>query len=331
MNNIFLVTGGAGFIGSHLAEALLERNNRVIVVDDLSTGRLQNVAHLMKDPRLEFVQGSVLDRSIMRDLVERATAIYHLAAVVGVELAIASAVRTAQVNFLGTEVVLELAAQRRKPVLITSTSEVYGKSQDLPFREDGDLVLGPTNRGRWAYACSKALDEFLALGYHHERRLPVVIVRLFNTVGPRQSDRYGMVLPRFVRQALCGQPITVYGSGRQSRCFAYVGDIVSAIVPLILKKDAYGSVFNIGSQDEISIGELAALVKRRLGSDSEISFTPYSSAYDERYEDMPRRMPDIERIRAMVGFEPRLRLEEIIDLIAEEVRTAMRTDRTRTG
>jgi len=273
----------------------------------------------------------VLDRSIMRDLVERATAIYHLAAVVGVELAIASAVRTAQVNFLGTEVVLELAAERRKPVLITSTSEVYGKSQDLPFREDGDLVLGPTNRGRWAYACSKALDEFLALGYHHERRLPVVIVRLFNTVGPRQSDRYGMVLPRFVRQALRGQPITVYGSGRQSRCFAYVGDIVSAIVPLILKKDAYGSVFNIGSQDEISIGELAALVKRRLGSDSEISFTPYSSAYDERYEDMPRRMPDIERIRAMVGFEPRLRLEEIIDLIAEEVRTAMRTDRTRTG
>ncbi len=329
MNNTFLVTGGAGFIGSHLVEALLERNNRVLVIDDLSTGRLQNIAHVMDDPKLEFVQGSVLDRNLMQRLVERATAIYHLAAVVGVELAVASAVRTAQINVAGTEVVLELAAERRKPVLITSTSEVYGKSQDIPFREDGDLVLGSTNRGRWSYACSKALDEFMALGYHHERKLPVVVVRLFNTVGPRQSDRYGMVLPRFVRQALHGQPITVYGSGRQTRCFAYVRDVVGAIVPLILKQDAYGQVFNIGSQDEISIGELAALVKRRVGSDSEISFTPYSSAYDERYEDMPRRVPDIERIRKMVGFEPRVGLEEIIDMIADEVRSSMRADKAR--
>jgi UDP-glucose 4-epimerase len=313
---IFLITGGAGFIGSHLAESLVRAGGRVLLIDDLSTGSRANLAALDGHPDYELVVGSVMDRSLISDAVARVDYVFHLAAAVGVKLIVESPVRTIETNVRGTESVLEAAALRQVPVLLTSTSEVYGKSTRLPFSEDHDLVLGPTHKGRWSYACSKALDEYLALAYWHEKRLPVVVVRLFNTVGPRQTGRYGMVLPTFVRQAMGGKPITVYGDGTQSRCFGYVGDIVWALRRLAVTPEAAGQVFNIGSQEEITIGNLANLVKSRVGSRSEVVFVPYDEAYEAGFEDMQRRVPDIRKIQGLVGFEPRTPLTSIIDRIA---------------
>jgi len=319
----YLVTGGAGFIGSHLSEALLAEGDRVLVVDDLSTGRIQNIEHLKGNSRFEYTLDTVMNRHVMAELVDRADFIYHLAAAVGVKLIVESPVRTIETNVRGTEVVLEIANKKKKPVLIASTSEVYGKASKVPFSEDDDLVLGATTRGRWSYACSKALDEFLALAYFHEKKLPIVVARLFNTVGPRQTGRYGMVLPTFVKQALASRPITVFGDGTQSRCFCYVEDVVAALVPLISKEEAYGKVFNIGSQQEITILDLARLVKEKLQSDSEIVFISYDEAYDFGFEDMPRRVPDIRRIRDLVGFEPRTPLAEVIGRVADYYRVAV--------
>lgn len=319
----YLITGGAGFIGSHLSEALLAQGHRVLVIDDLSTGRIRNIEHLKGNTRFEYTLDTVMNRHVMAELVDRADFVYHLAAAVGVKLIVESPVRTIETNVRGTEVVLEIANKKKKPVLIASTSEVYGKSSKVPFSEDDDLVLGATTRGRWSYACSKALDEFLAIAYFHEKKLPIVVARLFNTVGPRQTGRYGMVLPTFVKQALASRPITVFGDGTQSRCFCDVGDVVAALVPLISKEEAYGKVFNIGSQEEITILDLARLVKEKLQSDSEIVFIPYDEAYDFGFEDMPRRVPDIRRIRDLVEFEPRTPLPEIIERVADYYRVAV--------
>lgn len=323
MGDTYLITGGAGFIGSHLTEALLARGDRVVVIDDLSTGRIQNIEHLKGNASFDYVIDSIMNRPLTAELVDRADFVFHLAAAVGVRLIVQSPVRTIETNIRGTEIVLELANKKKKPVFIASTSEVYGKSTKVPFAEDDDLVLGATSRGRWSYACSKALDEFLAIAYFHEKGLPVVIARLFNTVGPRQTGRYGMVLPSFVSQALASKPITVFGDGTQSRCFGYVGDVVGAVAALITRDEAYGQVFNIGSQEEISIMGLAQLVKERLKSKSEIVLIPYDQAYEAGFEDMPRRVPDIGKIRALVGFEPRTRLPEIIDLVAEHYRVTV--------
>jgi UDP-glucose 4-epimerase len=319
----YLITGGAGFIGSHLAEALLARGQRVLVIDDLSTGRIRNVEHLKSSPGFEYLVDSIMNRPVLAELVDRSDFVFHLAAAVGVKLIVESPVRTIETNVRGTEVILDLANKKKKPVLIASTSEVYGKSTKVPFSEEDDLVLGPTTRGRWSYACSKALDEFLGLAYFHEKKLPVVIARLFNTVGPRQTGRYGMVLPTFVKQALSARPITVYGDGTQSRCFGYVGDVVPALIRLIETERAYGEVFNLGSRDEISIRALAELVKKRLGSTSEIVLIPYDQAYEAGFEDMPRRVPDIRKAAGLIGFEPTTPLPEIIDRVAEYYRVAV--------
>jgi UDP-glucose 4-epimerase len=308
----YLITGGAGFIGSHLAEALLAAGHRVLVLDDLSTGSERNLAHLAAHPQLEFVQGSVLDRAALAPLVERADAIFHLAAAVGVRLIVESPVRTIETNVKGTELVLELAAPAPTPVLITSSSEVYGKGTRIPFSEDDDLVLGSTRIGRWSYACSKAIDEFLALAYAREKDLPVVVVRLFNTAGPRQTGQYGMVLPTFVRQALAGEPIRVYGDGRQQRCFCDVADVVDALIKTIAHPAARGGVFNIGSDEEVSINDLAARVRRLAESRSPIVHVPYAQAWDDQFEDLHRRIPDLTRIRALIGFRPTRRLDNII-------------------
>jgi len=321
MTRTALVTGGAGFIGSHLAAGLLEAGQRVLVIDDLSTGSRENVRALEDHPGFELVVATVMDRQVVGDLVARADMVYHLAAAVGVQLIIDSPVRTIETNVRGTEVILDAASRHRKPVLITSTSEVYGKSTKLPFAEDDDLVLGPTTRSRWAYACSKALDEFLGMAYFHEEALPVCIVRLFNTVGPRQTDRYGMVLPRFIRQALANEPLTVFGDGTQSRCFCDVGDVVWALTRLA-GEGAWGEVFNVGSQEEISMYELARLVREQLGSLSEIVLVPYEKAYGRGFEDMARRVPDLTKIRRSVGFEPRTSLAKIIERIADSYREA---------
>lgn len=308
----YLVTGGAGFIGSHLCEALLGAGHHVVVLDDLSTGQRSNIDHLVSHPRFECVVGDVCDRAQVEPLVERADAVFHLAAAVGVRLVVESPVRTIATNIDGTALVLDLASRAGKRVLITSSSEVYGKSAKVPFSEDDDLVLGNTRTGRWSYACSKALDEFLALAYARERALPAVVVRLFNTAGPRQTGRYGMVLPTFVRQALAGQPITVHGDGEQRRCFCDVADVVGALVKVIEHPDAAGTVFNIGSTEEVTIGELAARVRSVCGSDSPIVLVPYEDAWDEQFEDMRRRVPDLTRIGKLIGFVPRSDLDEII-------------------
>jgi UDP-glucose 4-epimerase len=307
-----LVTGGAGFIGSHLCEVLLAEGHRVLVLDDLSTGQRANVAHLDGDPRFALTVGSVCDREALGSLIARADAVFHLAAAVGVRLVVDSPVRTMETNVNGTEAVLAGAAAARVPVLIASSSEVYGRGVKVPFHEDDDLVLGNTRTGRWSYACSKALDEFLALAYWRERAVPAVVVRLFNTAGPRQSDRYGMVLPTFVRQALANQPLTVFGDGRQRRCFCAVSDVVAAMLRLLADSATAGQVFNIGSQEEVTITALAERVKRLTGSASPIVHIPYAEAWNDQFEDMQRRVPDLARLHAAIGFRPTKTLDEII-------------------
>jgi len=310
-----LITGGAGFIGSHLSDAYLARGDEVFVLDDLSTGSFENIRHLKANPRFHYTIESVHRRPAVAELVDQCDVVFHLAAAVGVKLIVESPVRTIETNVHGTEVVLAQANKKKKKVVIASTSEVYGLSNQVPFREDGNLVMGATTKGRWSYACSKAIDEFLALAYWHEKKLPTVVVRLFNTVGPRQTGQYGMVIPTFVRQALTGRSITVYGDGTQTRCFAYVGDVVGALMALMDHPDAVGQVFNIGSNEEVNIKALAERVKALTHSDSEIVLVPYAEAYEQGFEDMPRRVPDISKISALVGFRPTLSLDEILGTV----------------
>jgi len=309
-----LITGGAGFVGSHLAEKLLARGDEVYVLDDLSTGSIENIEHLKRNERFSYTIDTVMNEPASAELVDRVDTVFHLAAAVGVKLIVESPVNTIETNVHGTELVLRLANKKKKKVVIASTSEVYGKSTVVPFQEDADLVLGPTVKGRWSYACSKAIDEFLALAYHKEKRLPVVIARLFNTVGPRQTGRYGMVVPNFVKQALLGRPITVFGDGSQRRCFTYVTDVVESLVRLAEHPEAVGQVFNIGNDSqEIAILELAKRVKQKTASRSEIVLIPYDQAYEEGFEDMPRRVPEISKVRDLVGYEPQVQLDEIIE------------------
>ncbi len=316
-----LITGGAGFVGSHLAEALLDRGDEVFVLDDLSTGSIDNIAHLKPNPKFHYTIDSVTNEPLLAEMIDRCDTVVHLAAAVGVKLIVEQPVRTIETNVHGTEVVLKHANKKKKLVVIASTSEVYGKSAVVPFAEDADLVLGPTAKHRWAYACSKMIDEFLALAYWKERKLPVIVVRLFNTVGPRQTGQYGMVVPNFVRQALAGEPITVFGDGTQSRSFTYVGDVVRAVVALINEPRAVGQVFNIGNGQEISIEGLARRVKELTGSGSPIVKIPYDQAYEAGFEDMPRRVPDIAKIRALVGYEPTVELDEILTRVIASLRT----------
>jgi UDP-glucose 4-epimerase len=313
-----LITGGAGFVGSHLAEALLARGDTVFVLDNLSTGAIDNVDHLKSDRRFHYTIDTVINEPVVAELIDRADVVFHLAAAVGVRLIVESPVNTIETNVHGTEMVLKLANKKKKKVVVASTSEVYGKSNSVPFHEDADLVMGPTSKGRWSYACSKAIDEFLALAYHKEKRLPVVIARLFNTVGPRQTGRYGMVIPNFVKQALLGHPLTVHGDGTQTRCFTFVSDVVGALVELSQRPEAEGEVFNIGNdREEVSILDLARRVKERTRSKSEIVLVPYDQAYEQGFEDMPRRVPDLGKIRRLVGYEPQVHLDEILDRVIE--------------
>jgi UDP-glucose 4-epimerase len=312
-----LITGGAGFIGSHLSDAYLGRGDDVYIIDDLSTGSIQNISHLKGNPRFHYTIDSVHNQPVVAELVDQCDVIFHLAAAVGVKLIVESPVRTIETNVRGTEVVLAIANKKKKPVLVASTSEVYGLSADVPFREDGNLVMGATTKGRWSYACSKAIDEFLALAYWREKKLPTRVVRLFNTVGPRQTGQYGMVIPTFVKQALAGRPITVYGDGTQTRCFGYVVDVVGALIKLMEHEGSIGEVFNIGSNEEVSILELANRVKELTGSDSEIVMVPYAEAYEEGFEDMPRRVPDISKIGALVGFQPQMKLDGILKSVID--------------
>ena len=315
-----LITGGAGFIGSHLAERLLQLEHDVLVLDNLSTGSIENIVHLKGEKRFSYVIDSVTSESLLAEMVDSSDVVFHLAAAVGVKLIVEQPVHTIETNVHGTEVVLKHANKKKKLVFIASTSEVYGKSADVPFRESSDVVLGPSAKHRWAYACSKLIDEFLALAYWKEKKLPVVIVRLFNTVGPRQTGQYGMVLPTFVRQALSGHPITVFGDGTQSRSFTYVSDVVDALIALASERRAVGEVFNVGNTGEISIADLAARVKTLTCSDSPIQLVPYDQAYEAGFEDMPRRVPDISKLRALIGYEPKVELDEIILRVIEYIR-----------
>jgi len=312
-----LITGGAGFIGSHLAEELLRRGDLVSVIDDLSTGRLENMANLMNSPRFSIVMETILNETVMDRLVSECDIIYHLAAAVGVELIVSKPVEVIQTNILGTDMVLKLANRYLKKVVITSTSEIYGKNTQVPFKENDDRVLGSTTKHRWSYSCSKAVDEFLALAYHKEKKLEIVIVRLFNTVGPRQTGRYGMVIPRFVVQALKGDPITVYNDGNMIRCFTYVSDVVDAIISLAHHPDAIGNIFNIGSTEAISINDLALKIKEKTNSDSPIKYVPYDEAYEQGFEDMTVRVPDLSKIKALIGFQPSINLDGILDKVIE--------------
>ena len=307
-----LITGGAGFIGSHLSEALLDQGSQVLILDDLSTGSIDNVAHLKGRPGFEYFIDSVNNEPLLAELIDRSDVVFHLAAAVGVKLIVEQPVHTIETNVHGTEVVLKHANKKKKLVVIASTSEVYGKSNDVPFREDADLVLGPTPKHRWAYACSKAIDEFLALAYWKERKLPVIVVRFFNTVGPRQTGRYGMVIPNFVRQALAGEPITVFGDGTQSRAFTHVGDVVDALLKLVAEPRAIGQVINVGTTQEITMAALAERIRELSRSQSVIKFVPYDEAYESGFEDMPRRVPDLERINALIGYDPKQTLDDIL-------------------
>jgi UDP-glucose 4-epimerase len=307
-----LITGGAGFIGSHLSESLLAEGHQVLVLDNLSTGSIDNIAHLKGRPGFEYFIDSVNNEPLLAELVDRSDVVFHLAAAVGVKLIVEQPVYTIETNVHGTEVVLKHANKKKKLVVIASTSEVYGKSEDVPFREDSDLVLGPTPKHRWAYACSKAIDEFLALAYWKERKLPVIIVRFFNTVGPRQTGQYGMVIPNFVRQALAGEPITVFGDGTQSRAFTHVSDVVGALLKLVKEPAAVGQVVNIGNVEEITIESLAERIRTLSGSSSIIKHIPYDEAYESGFEDMPRRVPDLARIEGLIGYKPVHGLDDIL-------------------
>lgn len=318
-----LLTGGAGFVGSHLAETLLERGHSVSIIDDLSTGAMDNVAHLKGRPGFDYVIDTIMNEPRTAELIDQADVVFHLAAAVGVKLIVEAPVRTIETNVHGTEIVLKHASKKGKLAVIFSTSEVYGKSGDVPFREDSDLVMGPTFKHRWAYACSKAIDEFLALAYHRERKQPVIVVRLFNTVGPRQTGRYGMVIPTFVRQALTGEPITVYGDGKQTRSFTYVGDVVEGLTRLMVEPAAVGEVFNIGNTEEISILALAERIRAMTSSTSPIVLIPYDQAYDAGFEDMPRRVPSLDKIHSLVGYQPTVNLDEILSRVIAYTRTTM--------
>lgn len=312
-----LITGGAGFIGSHLAERYLAREDDVFVIDDLSTGSIDNIRHLKAHKRFEYFLDSVENRQLTAELVDECDLIFHLAAAVGVRLIVESPVRTIETNVRATELVLELAAKKKKRVLVTSTSEVYGKRTQMPFREDDDLLMGPSSKGRWSYACSKALDEFLALAYWKEKGVPTTVVRLFNTVGPRQTGRYGMVVPNFVKQALLHEDITIFGDGTQRRCFLHVSDAVGALMSLMESTDSVGQVYNVGSPEEVSIRQLAERVKAKTGSPSKIALIPYSEAYEEGFEDMLRRVPDVSKLNLLTGFVPQFNLDDILkDVIA---------------
>ena len=311
----YLITGGAGFIGSHLSDLLVDRGLRVIAIDNLSTGRIENIQHLLGNPLFGFVRASILDEVVMDRLASESDIIIHLAAAVGVKFIVEHPVHTIETNIMGTEAVLKSALRYRCRVLLASTSEVYGKSARLPFVENDDVLLGATNKSRWAYAASKMVDEFLGLAYHREFGLDMTVVRLFNTVGPRQTGRYGMVIPRFVRQALKGEPITVYGDGDQSRCFCDVRDVVQAIAALSLEPNSTGGVFNIGSTEEVSIKSLAERIISRTNSSSTIQLVPYEKAYAPGFEDMRRRQPDISKIRSIIGWAPKRSLDEILDAV----------------
>jgi len=315
-----LVTGGAGFIGSHLCEELLRKGETVDVIDDLSTGKLDNIAHLIDRKDFSFVNDSVLNEKMMYTLVDKCDVIYHLAAAVGVELIVNEPVRTIETNIRGTEVVLDIANKFRRKVLLASTSEIYGKSTKVPFKEEDDRILGSTIYSRWSYSASKAIDEFLGLAYAKQFGLPIVIARFFNTVGPRQTGQYGMVIPRFVESALDGRPISVYGTGEQARCFAYVGDVVEAVLNLMDIKDAEGEIFNIGSNEEITITDLAKKVKELANSRSEIRYISYEEAYGQPFDDMERRIPSLEKIRQYITFEPKVDLEELLGEVIEYIR-----------
>jgi UDP-glucose 4-epimerase len=321
----FLITGGAGFIGSHLAESLLDAGHQVVAFDDLSTGAMDNIHHLKGRAGFEYCIDSVAHEPVLAEYIDRCDVVFHLAAAVGVKLIVEAPVRTIETNVHGTEVVLKHASKKKKLVVIASTSEVYGKSVDIPFREDADLVMGSTVKHRWAYACSKAIDEFLALAYFKEKKLPVIVVRFFNTVGPRQTGRYGMVIPNFVAQALANQPITVFGDGTQSRSFTFVGDVVRGLVALVNEPRAVGEVFNIGSQQEVTIQSLAERVRELAGSTSPIVRIPYDQAYEAGFEDMPRRVPDISKIGELVGWAPTVRLDEILQHVIADFRRTRAT------
>jgi UDP-glucose 4-epimerase len=325
----YLITGGAGFIGSHLADALLARGDEVFILDDLSTGSVQNIRHLKTNEHFHYFFDSITNKQLLAELVDESDVVFHLAAAVGVRLIVESPVRTIETNVYGTQLVLDAASKKKKLVFTASTSEVYGKSDKVPFHEGADLVLGPTNIGRWSYAASKALDEFLALSYWKEKKQPVVIARLFNTVGPRQTGRYGMVVPNFVRQALEGSPITVFGTGQQSRCFCDVRDSVEAILRLVRNDKAVGEVVNIGNDQEISIEGLAHVVKQRTRSESPIKFVPYDQAYEPGFEDMPRRVPALEKLQRITSFRPATPLAEIVDRVIDY--SQKRTERERAG
>src|SRR5579864_2230964 len=315
-----LITGGAGFIGSHLSEALLARGDEVLVLDNLSTGSIENIAHLKVRPGFEYFIDTVENEPLLAELIDRSDVVFHLAAAVGVKLIVEQPVHTIETNVHGTEVVLKHANKKKKLVVVASTSEVYGKSNDVPFREDSDLVMGPTPKHRWAYACSKAIDEFLALAYWKERKLPVIIVRFFNTVGPRQTGQYGMVIPNFVRQALAGEPITVFGDGQQQRAFTHVADVVGALLKLVAEPRAVGQVINIGNTEEVTIERLAKRIRELTGSKSPIKFIPYDQAYESGFEDMPRRVPDLSRVKSLIGYEPEHTLEDILTQVIDYFR-----------
>ncbi|MAE70564.1 MAG: nucleoside-diphosphate sugar epimerase [Gemmatimonadetes bacterium] len=307
-----LITGGAGFIGSHLCERLLDRGDRVTIIDDLSTGRFDNIKHLEENERFSWVIDSVLNEQTMAKLIDQADQVYHLAAAVGVRMIVDEPLRSLTVNIRGTEIVLEEANKKKKSVLIASTSEVYGKSNEIPFSEDHDRTMGSTHLSRWSYADAKAVDEYLALAYYREKHLPVVIARLFNTVGPRQTGEYGMVLPRFVKSALLEHPLPVYDDGKQSRCFANVSDVVDGLMKLMDCEKAHGQVFNLGNDAEVTILELAERVKKLTGSTSEIQYIPYEVAYEKGFEDMRRRVPNLAKAREFIGYEPTIDLDTTI-------------------
>ena len=323
----YLLTGGSGFVGSHLSEHLLSEGHSVHVLDNLTTGSIRNIQSLKVSPNFTYTIDSVFNEPLTAELVDDADVIFHLAAAVGVFQIVESPVRTIETNIGGTQIVLKHATKKKKPILVASTSEVYGKATDLPFREDGDLVLGPSSKGRWSYAASKLIDEFLALSYAKEKNLPTIVVHLFNTVGPRQTGQYGMVVPRFVRQALDGGPITVYGDGEQSRCFGYVGDVVRGLAALTREPRAYGQVFNIGNDKEITITGLAEMIRDKVNPEVKIEYIPYDQAYEAGFEDMRRRVPDISKIKAMTGWEPAITLDETLRRVVESKRLAIEQTR----